>query len=889
MRGIIDRIHGKLDERRTFVFPSEVAAEFYRRLSVRLGSHRAVRVGRFISWDTFKESVFSISRTEQPVNNALRTIFTAGFLADIAGGKRSLGYLIPDEFAGSSDGFLATVRGFLPRLNTVRRLETGLAGVIDPGLLGDLSAILAAYQGFLADHGLFEPSWECADMSAVTEPVSVVFPDVLEDFAAYEPSLANHPRIELLRPFARNRKRLLSFENTLAEVRWLLQDIGGRIESGLDVEDIAVTVPDLGTWEDLILSEARIVGIPMTVRQGRPLLDYPVGRLWKGVRDCAAKGYSITDMKGLLLDRAVPWKDPETARSLARFGIDHRCYRDYPDGDRIRATWKERLKASGTDAQISFFRNLNLSIGAVTSARSFGELQNAAARFTAVMLDVDARSDEERRVFQRAAEVLAELSRLEAGARDFSGISPFSVWLGVLQEQIYVPRVPSGGIPVYAYRVAAGIYPEMHYIVGASHAATEVPLRPYPFLREDYRELLEDGEESLTAEFLDLYAESGSEVIFSYGRESAGGAELPPGHFLSGMIDPDIVHTGGEGLLTGELRYWMGDGELVGPISGVRKRGMDAASVTAFLEPRTDYTGSAVSDPDLRREIVSVLSPDGGFAVSPTSLEGFWNCPFVFLLERVCGVTENEYTVESFDHRLAGSLGHLALARFYERMREEGRKMDPASLGEQRGLLVDILDSLFTSWERSRGGFMPPVWSDYRRKLAEQLDVFLAADAGEFSGFRIEDTEATLAGTASDGTPIEGRVDRIAERDGVCALVDYKKRIGVRRNGMKPLDDVLESYQIPFYLILMEQSGRKTEYASYYGLEDGKFEHVYHRDAGDSWLSPEEAKLAMRMVDGFVVAMMRRIGEGDFTAGEDEDACGGCPFRGVCRKRYRVR
>ena len=57
-------------DRTALVFPSEIAAEFWRRSATLPGAQRAIREDRFVSWDRFKEEAFEIRESALPVNNA---------------------------------------------------------------------------------------------------------------------------------------------------------------------------------------------------------------------------------------------------------------------------------------------------------------------------------------------------------------------------------------------------------------------------------------------------------------------------------------------------------------------------------------------------------------------------------------------------------------------------------------------------------------------------------------------------------------------------------------------------------------------------------------------------------------------------------------------------
>ena len=101
--------------RGTLVFPSEIAAEFWRRAVIRRGSRVAVREDRLISWDTFKERAFEIRQEAVPTNRTIRSVFAERLIRENAD-RPVLRELIPPAFASDALGFTSAIESILPRI-----------------------------------------------------------------------------------------------------------------------------------------------------------------------------------------------------------------------------------------------------------------------------------------------------------------------------------------------------------------------------------------------------------------------------------------------------------------------------------------------------------------------------------------------------------------------------------------------------------------------------------------------------------------------------------------------------------------------------------------------------------------------------------------------------
>ena len=94
------------------------------------------------------------------------------------------------------------------------------------------------------------------------------------------------------------------------------------------------------------------------------------------------------------------------------------------------------------------------------------------------------------------ARCIVELQAL-VQAQDVSGLevsNGFSLLMQSLESRRYVSASGGAvGVPVYEWRVAAGICPKRHFILHASQDALSVPSRGFDYLGEALREELRPG------------------------------------------------------------------------------------------------------------------------------------------------------------------------------------------------------------------------------------------------------------------------------------------------------------------------------------------------------------------------------------------------------------
>ena len=916
--GPVDRVESIItkmlgDDGSVFVFPSEVAARFWHRRSLELTERRAIRDARFLSWDRFKEECFSLTREERPINGIGRTLFAATLLAENAARKPGevplLHAIVHPEFADNSGAFLKQLTGLLPQLAGLREAlaaaEKAARGAvpIDPDFRRDLEFLAGRYGQFLSANGLFEPSGERIDISRLARSYQLFFPEIIEDYRTFAPWL-DSPRVTVVAIPVPPAARMVRFPTAIQELRALCVDLADLLDAGVRADEIAITAADLPRWEPHLRAEAALRGLPLDFRQGRPLSEYPAGRLFAAIGACDADCYSLESVKALLLDRAIPWRDGAGLQKLVRFGIEHQCLRPFAEGGALRDPWRFHLERLGEHSLLSLYSRLRRELSAVVGAPGFRELKARLLAFASARLDPSRWSEESGRVFEYCLESLTDFVDTEAALTGVRAPSPFALWRAHLDERIYVQRSTLTGIPVYPYRVAAGIGPRHHFVVGASQTATRVEWPLFPFLREDERRSLGVIDRPFSDDFLTVFAQSGGEVHLSYSREDFVGPQLAPGWFVSQGSVHDYEESERLSLRDGFVRErvaWTGSRDAERPLFPSQKRGIDHVAATAWVRRASDFTRSAVGDPVLVNQLLGQLTDEGErIRLSPTSLESFLACPFAYLFEKLLRVPRPREEAAFEDPLVVGTLMHQTLKVLFERIGAQDGRMLAGREGEHATWIDEAIEEVFARWEGEGRLFLPPIWRDLRGRLSEALASLLALERERFSGFEVGELEESFVSDGPiEGVLLEGKIDRVSYRDGEALVVDYKKhRHPSLREIRGSVGERPVSFQIPFYVHLLEKRGTPVGWAGYYDIDEGSYAPVMDARSGGGAtgasarqlpLDRDEMAALRGRLEESVVEMAMRLRAGAYQTGDAQKGCEACTLRSICRTRYTVR
>ncbi len=888
-----------------FIFPSQVAADFWRKKLLESGAVRAVRWERFQSWDSFKEDLFALSQSEMPVNSRIRRIFAADLIKRFIRGEVDFNYLLNPDFKDTAGIFQGYLSKLLPHLKSFLELVGDGTGEFDPVYLSDIELLNNEYLKFMRSSNLFEPSWLTPVMGGEKGTWIIFFPELIEDWDELASQLENSPSVKIvpLRDELLHSKapRLHSYNTSRHEIEDFCLQAGTLLDRG--VTDIAVTLADTELLP-LFQESAVLYNIPLNLHLGSSLGETPEGMFFSRLRDCRDENFSLRSMKALLLNGAYPWRDGELIRALICFGAETYCLRNI-DSSREGDLWYRMLslgrgKEVRAQELLKFYSDLKSSILGLTSASGFSDFSRFLEVFLNRFMNTDNWEAGGLAVFQRCRRSIAELKLLED---KFAGLElppPLDFLVQDLGGITYVVQRAGGGIPVYAYRVSAGMVPEHHFILGLSHSASRILLPPFPFLREDQRTGLNLDEKDFSDDFIRAYLSSGENVSLSCSEQTPGGPKLPAGFFVVHDLITPAGKRGVRDPFLAELDFWRGQsGELPALFSPVQKNGA-ASGVNGFYQRDHDMNNQPLEPENFRSEALAPLrrgstpslsddSSTGGsgepgsgapFRLSPYRLDGWASCPLKYYLQYGLGLGEIPYEAEWSNAMALGNLRHEILCRFFKTLGY--RKFDPSAGEEYRELMEKASTGIFGEWEKREPLASTPFWFVFKSQILCEVLSFLEGERKQYPGFGVLELESLHELRIGD-IHLSGRIDRVSEKEGVLGIVDYKSSVYQSLTGMFDSEGYPFSFQMPVYILLLRAEERRIESAAYFDMKKGRYVSMLDPQKP---LSAELMENALGILTEELLRFQDEASAGTFFPNEE---CRPCDFRFICRTKYIIR
>ncbi|AHC13593.1 PD-(D/E)XK nuclease family protein [Salinispira pacifica] len=912
MKTINDLLQRFLEGDEIFVLPSEIAAESWARTIARQSI--AVNRRRLISWDSFKELTFFGQQSWRPANGITRSVF-ARLILEQNRQEQLFSRIVPVKYRNDVGLYAQGISRMLPALGSLCRMpRERLEKVLGRALAADIFRLETAYRNFLEHHQRYEPSWQETSYVSDGRSYLILFPGLLEDFEDYKSQLesASGIRFQFLGEMEGN-QQLNRYEDHRQELFRVMENVGELLQTGVNAWEIGVSVAGFDELKTRLSYTANSMGIPLSFRKGRPLIEYPSVAWLAQVAALRSDNYSFHALRRLLKNPGLPWKPGAEAAIKALLGeaVDTGLV----EGG-LRA-WK-RLAGSidgnfrnygltsrpGIQSLFSYFDNM-------LDAPNGTELFDRIYEFFRAWLNTESWGAGDAAAWQRCAE---EIKSLEKSLGEYPEFTPdmFEFLSAELASRLYLPQEQGGGIQVYDYRVASGAAFPYHFVLNLNAADSRVQKSGLGFLREDqYRELFgENGD--MTRAFLKGYECSASRVFMSCSSMLKGRAVLPAENFLTERHG-NAPWASPEYLLPGEP-------EQMGPFPGV----------STGCEIPEDFEGSRWSQ--------QLGIP--GERISMSRVQSYIDCPqgMFWRLQNMepCRTIPDVYPASSI-----GNAFHRIMEDLYRIIRDGDGSSPPQSflssrLEQYRGLADTLVKRMF-GVDRSKPGSPQ---RNIPRSLHEQLKQrfiraaqhILDQDAVLFDSWEIFGLEMELETTLNfrgENIRFHGRADRVMRNpaDGTVAVLDYKSssvppfsRVlnGIQQHlptvkeqkGMDP-EDVIRliqdcsseplSIQLPAYAYLLASMGYEVSRMGYYILKPGdnglSGNYTSVLDIQDpppatvSSQAPMKHPVLLNAVrqgaETQTIAALEGMAQGDFRM--PDETCSSCSFKGLCRHRFAVK
>ena len=963
-----------------FVFPTDVAASRWAdhllRLRQRLcrGPHGGgtIAMEKFIAWDTFKQnSIRSKVQNRQSISSALRKMFVSALIRENAelcarGEPPVFLSLIRTEWAQEADSFTGWLTEILPQLGTWFRKTTGLpitalqpeavhgATAALTGDDSDLFSLAVRYAKFLDEHGLFEPAWETPPFENAGKECFIFFPESLFDFSEYRDLLAasGHVKTIYAGDTGAEHRDVFFYTNSRSEItEAALYIIALHENQNIPWDSISVSIPDAEKYEPYLLREFSNRNIPWIKQSGKPLASYPAGQFFAAVSGCISAGFSFASLTSLLLNRHLPWKNPDDIQNLIEFGIANNCISSWIEdtqsqrGETLINVWEDAFAQpfGRLDPQARrFFTDLKHHIMVMRNADSFSGIRKHYFAFRERFFDMENCLSETGLILSRCISELMYLIELE---KSFPGVrvpDPYGFFTGYLAEVNYLAQQSASGVAILPYRTAAPAPFDCHIVLGAGQDNLSAVFSPLAFLPGGKREKLGITDNDASSAFIKLHQyNSRLPAAFFCAEQTFSGYAIPHSA-LNAALKPQQRF--GDDPVSGvkfaadlyrmeNKMYAAGNFSAQAAMPSAIHKNQKQGFEEWHLRRKQSVNGdeALIANKPLLELIRKRFCNKGDlkdkFSVSSTSLESYFQCSLKWIFERVLELENIEIETGLMADNIAGQVYHAVLNLLLDELRETGepiagplfsgsdQKPLPVLPDSWRSRLAEKTEMVFASFPRLPRSEKPVMSALTARLLRAEkqmfvssLERFLAAFISFFAGFRVLASEK-FHSLQRDFYCLNGIIDCVLEdaRDdspekGSAVIVDFKTK-----KMPNPADctgeDGLANFQLPMYLRLAESALKKEVHtALFFSIIDaapqvlfGVIENVL---SGGNIPKKEEDRITrgsgafIRIMDDLdkkAEQFAKEISTGAFSVfSSGVEQCLQCSYNRVCRTVYKI-
>jgi hypothetical protein len=911
------------DQNRYFVFPSEVAAALWARKICLHGGVRSVAADRFLAWDRFKEAVARAEvKSKRPASALVRRLF-ARALARKNAAAPFLSAMIPPDHAENGVVFAPFIAALLPALPRWEELQRK-NNIRDDEEDRDLRIIKSEYTVFLEEYGLFEPSWEKVPFRSGEKRYLVFFPEVVDDYAEYRDALGSGAVVAFSAAETGAKKpELVFFHSARQEIRTAAAELRRLHEEGMPYEDMAVSLPDFKNIEPYVTRELVLRDIPFSLRAGKSLGEYPIGRIFSLIRDCGASGFSFDSLKSLLLNPGIPWKEKEKNLALITFGVDHHCVSPFRDRGRTADVWEEAFKQSPDKELAAYYRDLKRALSALTDSGSFKAIWENYFIFRS-LLNIKNCGAENDAVLARCVEELALLAGTEAEFPDLAEPDPFGVYVSYLNDKNYVYDRHEGGVNIYDYPVAAGAPFGCHLVLNVSQDAATVQHRPLAFLRSDKRSRLGIEDADVSRPMLSLFAQRSWNNYVCHTRMSASEKTFAGWAIPHSFFALDLKEEEGDcsDPFAEEREWWASagkdpagekpSGKKPERLFSVQRRGFEAWSGILpgrGAGPKTGTEFSAAVSALLRERIRSkntrdpespgAAVPAAELSVSATDLNEFFKCPVFWLYRRIFRLEPYREDAALLDDESKGLLYHQILYRLFARIQDKDRRFLKKNLDLYYEWIEEMTGAVLRNDRAFKNSLVYPLILPLTSAMNKQLRRLLKMEAAWFNGFEVAAVEQKY--TVKQGfLKLTGQIDRVSLAPEGPVILDYKTNAAPSKNQSRKTGEAgigLRDFQIPMYIKLYEaETGIPVNRAFFVIITKHDVVPIMGELRGkrDLW-SRDDYQSTMEALEGGIGYFGAAVSALDFDPrhipggrGLPYKSCVSCGYKPVCRSLYAL-
>lgn len=918
----------KSDEKKEIsVFPSTVVSRNYQKYRMEKENLKAIESDRFIVWDDFTALLRSLPENKTAVQPLHRRIFIEQLI------EHNIRHpffkkLIPLKMAPESRSYRAVLQQALTELPVFAADKEAFVALSD--LQSDLTQMLNLYRVFLEKHKFYEPDLEHKLIQTETKKFRIFYPEVLPDFKNYQSLFDENVCFESVSMKA-PLLPLKQFASDVSEIRFVFSEIEKLLQAGEPVENIAIACID-AEYHFLLQWFSFLYQIPLVIRKGKKVGDYPSNRLFFAWFEAVSSQFSFSSFQSLFFDPLLPWKSVTTTDRNGTTTTERVCELLMKAFNAVNVVegaqnWKSEFRKSYPQAE-AIFDKLQKELCKAVKSSSFSSLLQNVQDFLKKWFDDSQRDESSRAVYQRALTKLRELSETEKEfcAADgkkklFETISPFEFWLKELENEIYVEQDSGAKITVYNGKVACGAPIAHLFVIGINESSYRFVSAPFGFLSDFDREEIrrkELREVDRTDAIYRLYSTTpGSRVTFTGALTVRGESRFTPSLFLVA----DAVETVGavEAPAPEKIDGMPNEAHL----RRYSRLFPTAAHAAIFrYNPQTEEGITLAEEAAFERFSARVTDKETGLRkISVSSLEKSESCPFSWFLSRY-NPEAMKTDLLSDEANQFGTLVH-SVVEFY--INECAAAVNAEENPEIRQQTVNQFLNSF--WERLESdsaetririnGFKKPqpiLWEAWRQNTNDYIRYFAEADRVIFPDSKENLTEIKCTATVDDELLLDGRIDRVIKTSNGYYFLDYKtgKLPEIKRISPTPEERaagaIPDKFQIAAYAFLAAANDFQPLAGSYYYA----FKNNSKNQKGYFYLFTDNNRISVDLLQKFqrslrgkepqadIEAMKQwfleaarrfkdRIDARIFRIQPSDDACRFCEFATVCRKDFGIK
>ena len=763
-----------LKEQRLAIFPTEFVAHRWRQRMLRSGQLPILWGNSLISWGNFRDNYCIAAPAGQPINTALRIMLCTLILG--ANRQRSFfSTIVPPSQRAQSAIYLQRLARMVPSLPTL--IHQSQRQQLPEALIQDLRLLHHEYSLLLQERGLYEPQWHRSAPQLAEGGAQIYFPEAIPNFADYATLFHSCPEIAIyhapyIPPITWRR-----YSSIVQEIEDTGRAIAHHLERGVDPADIIISVPELSSYSELLLSTMRYYAIPCALYKQFKVADCAPFQLLQGIFRLSQFNFHYQLVQDLLENPAIPWKEELAVSAFLKRAIDKR-----------RIYW-------------ALPRPIQELCTALSEAKNAAALEVGYRRFSKELLDSTNWQAPHKTALEHTESLLASLVYYERQYH-IPLPKPLEILLLLLHTRTW--RMPmEGQLAICNYPEAAGADARYHYVINMTHHAAQQRERQWEHFPDQLRLLLEAQERDYTTEVVGLLANSGSQVYFSFSDRTYDGVMIPLPLFY--QHSPQLASPHSAAPSTGSAP----PEEQVAPHL--------QAGARYLMDINSSWQESSASSVSVAQTLFDPEDPTR-LLISFSRLQLFQHCPLALFIQEEIGIHPTERYINVDDYRYQGQLAHRVLLSALQRWHEAYAQ--PLHADQQSTLLQFIEEELQKSVAQS----LKVMRAAQQQKLRHQLTELCNTLISYYSGWYIAATEEPCRNALPNNHyTLIGRPDLL--------LIDGKRHfraiIDIKRSAKSYAPSERWRFlQLAFYSELVENDSQPIHSAAYLFTETKKRNHL---------------------------------------------------------------